>query len=174
MVSGAWRARAPALDDLVLDSVTRFDVVVEYGPRERLLVLPEESVDGLREGASRLCALAGDRLGRHVRMALAGFPAHGSSLRELLTELEIDLATCLMRGITVQACGTAPMTPSSRSPSPPGPPHKIRTPPAPGDDQDEGAAPDGAPSHPDPPPRVGREWDRGYSSTVTGIARTSG
>jgi hypothetical protein len=106
------------LDELVLDSVTRFDVVCEHGPCERLMVLPEESVASLVDGASQICALATERLGRNVRMALAGFPDHGSTLRALLTELELDLTTCRMHGITVQVCSTAPPRASEAAPEP--------------------------------------------------------
>jgi len=95
------------LDGMALESVTRFDVVCEYGLYERLMVLPEESASSVGEGASRLCAVASERLGRTVRMALASFPAHGSTLRALLTELEIDLAACRANGVAVQVCGAA-------------------------------------------------------------------
>jgi len=96
------------LDELVLESVTRFDLVCEYGPCERLMVLPEESAANLLDGGSQICALATERLGRHVRMALASFPAHGSTLHSLLSELELDLSTCRTHGIAVQVCSTTP------------------------------------------------------------------
>jgi hypothetical protein len=97
-----------ALDELVLESVTRFDLVCEYGPCERLMVLPEEPATSLVDGAMQICALATERLGRHVRMALASYPAHGSTLHALLTELELDLQTCRVHGIAVQVCSTPP------------------------------------------------------------------
>jgi hypothetical protein len=106
------------LDELVLDGVTRFDVVCEHGPCERLMVLPEESATSLVDGASQICALATERLGRHVRMALASFPEHGSTLRALLTELELDLTTCRVHGITVQVCSTAPPRACEAAPEP--------------------------------------------------------
>jgi hypothetical protein len=93
------------LDELVLASVTRFDLVCEYGPHERLMVVPEESAASIGEGASQLCATATERLGHPVRMAMASFPAHGATVRALLTELEIDLATCRMHGLVAQVCG---------------------------------------------------------------------
>ncbi len=89
------------LDALVLDTVSRFDVVAAYGPRERLVVLPEKSAGGLREDAAQLCALAGERLGLEVRMALVS-PGRGRALRELLTELEVDLARCRASGAAVE------------------------------------------------------------------------
>jgi hypothetical protein len=100
-----------ALDELVLSSVTRFDVVCEYGPCERLMVLPEESAASLSEAAARICAAATERLGWHVRMALAGFPAHGRTLRALLGELEIDLAACRADDIAVRVCSAGPAPP---------------------------------------------------------------
>jgi len=98
------------LDELVLESVTRFDVLGEYGLYERLMVLPEESASGIGEHATQLCAVATERLGRRVRMALATFPAQGSTLRALLTELEIDLAGCRMNDLMVQICGVPDRT----------------------------------------------------------------
>ncbi len=99
------------LDDLLVQGVSRFDVVCEFGPYERLMVLPEESATGLRDGASQICTLATERLGRRVRMALAGSPTHGTSIQALLTELESDLATCRTRNITVKVCSTAGQLP---------------------------------------------------------------
>jgi len=103
----AQRALMRRLDELVLASVTRFDAVCRYGSRERLVVLPEERAVGIGEGAEQLCAVAAARLGRHVRVALASYPAHGSSLHELLTQLEVGLATCRLRDVTVQVCASA-------------------------------------------------------------------
>jgi hypothetical protein len=104
------------LDELVLESVTRFDVLCEHGPCELLMVLPEVPATSLVDGASRICALATERLGRHVRMALASFPAHGSTLHALLTELDLDLQTCRTLGIDVQVCRTPP--PPDEEPEP--------------------------------------------------------
>lgn len=92
------------LDALVLEHVTPFDVLCEYGLSERLMVMPEESAADLGEHASQVCAIATDRLGREVRMALVAYPDNGSSLRSLLTELEIDLAMCRANGIAYQVC----------------------------------------------------------------------
>ena len=81
------------LDELVLDTVSRFDVVAVYGSRERLLALPERSAEALCADADQLCALATERLGRPVRMALLS-PVPGAALAELLAELEVGLARC--------------------------------------------------------------------------------
>ncbi|TMC08576.1 MAG: hypothetical protein E6J41_13175 [Chloroflexi bacterium] len=95
------------LDDVILRCVTRFDVLSEYGRHERLLVLPEESAARLASGAAEICELATRAVGRPVRMALAGFPAQGPTLRALLTELEIDLAECRAHGASVLVAGAA-------------------------------------------------------------------
>jgi len=105
--AGTRLALMRALDELVLGSVTRFDVVCEYGPCERLMVLPEESAASLVDGASRICALATERLGRDVRMALVSFPANGQTPHALLTGLELDLEACRVHGIAVKVCSTA-------------------------------------------------------------------
>jgi hypothetical protein len=104
------------LDELILANVTRFDVVAAYGPRDRLMALPEESPQRLSGDAAQLCEPATARLGRQVRMALVTFPKDGKGLRELLTELEVDLATCRVNGIAVQLAGvpfarSAPQSP---------------------------------------------------------------
>jgi len=39
---------------------------------------------------------------------LHSFPAHGSTLHSLLSELELDLSTCRTHGIAVQVCSTTP------------------------------------------------------------------
>jgi hypothetical protein len=77
------------------------DVVVAYGSRERLVVLPERSAEGLAADAHQLCALATARLDRPVRMALVG-PAPGSTLREVLAELEVGLARCRISAAAVE------------------------------------------------------------------------
>ncbi len=104
------------LDELILGNVTRFDVVAAYGPRDRLMALPEESAQRLSGDAAQLCELASARLRRQVRMALVTFPQDGQSLRELLTELEVDLATCRVNGIAVQLAGVPFASSAPRGP----------------------------------------------------------
>lgn len=89
------------LDRLVLDSLSRFDVVATYGSRERLVALPEQTAESFAAGAATLCRLGTARLGRQVRAALVEYPAHGSLFSELLAELEASLATCRASGATL-------------------------------------------------------------------------
>ncbi len=89
------------LDEAVAASLTPSDAVSAYGPTERLVVLPGVSAAALRAGATQLCARAANRAGRPVRVALATFPADGSSLSYLLDRLELGLASCRAAGTVV-------------------------------------------------------------------------
>ncbi len=112
-VIGSHLSTMRELDELLLERLTRFDVVVAYAPRDRLLVLPEESVRAIGQDALNLCELASARLGRKVRMAMVGCPSDGTDLRELLIALEIDLSNCFTTGAVVQVAGM-PVEPAAR------------------------------------------------------------
>jgi hypothetical protein len=87
------------LDEAMVSSLAPSDVVSEYGPTERLVVLPGVSAAGLRAGATHLCTTAAERAGRPVRAALATFPADGSTTRYLLDRLELGLAEARRRAM---------------------------------------------------------------------------
>ncbi|HEY4027546.1 MAG TPA: hypothetical protein VGO86_14050 [Candidatus Dormibacteraeota bacterium] len=76
------------LDETVVHSLMPSDAVSEYGPAERLVVLPGVSSPALRAGATQLCIAAAERVGRPVRAALATFPTDGATPRCLLDRLE--------------------------------------------------------------------------------------
>jgi GGDEF domain-containing protein len=77
-----------ALTQLVLRELTRFDIVVRYGPAELLIVLPELAAEPARTGASLLSEMASRRLGRQVRAASVSVPDGGVTTLDLLAELE--------------------------------------------------------------------------------------
>lgn len=89
------------LDEAVASSLTASDSVCEYGPTERLVVLPDVAAPALRAGAAQLCVAGAELVGRPVRAALATFPADGSTFRHLLDRLELDLAACRAQGTTI-------------------------------------------------------------------------
>src|SRR5579884_2158968 len=94
-------AAMEALDRLLGDTLTAFDVICAYGPWERLMVMPEEPCERVVAGAEQLCEVAGARLGRPVRMSVAGFPEDGSTLPDLLRHLDRWLGRCREGGATL-------------------------------------------------------------------------
>jgi hypothetical protein len=94
-----------AVDQLLLQELSRFELASEHGSAERLLVLPELWADGFAEDAARLCALASGRVRRTARAALVTFPFDGTRAETLLTDLEAALARC-RAGDALLAIGT--------------------------------------------------------------------
>jgi hypothetical protein len=89
------------LDEVVAASLAASDAISEYGPMERLVVLPGVSASVLSAGATQLCLAAAKRVGRPVRAAVATAPGDGSTLRHLLRGLEAGLASCRGADATV-------------------------------------------------------------------------
>ena len=116
-------ASIAALDRLLCDTLTAFDVICAYRPGERLIVMPEEPSERVAAAAEHLCEIAGARLGRPVRMSVAGFPEDGSTLPELLRRLDQRLGRCRESEATVEA-GQAPTAggEADGSPAPPSTP----------------------------------------------------
>jgi hypothetical protein len=90
-VDDATEQQMATLDQLLEANLSEFEAVCSPGALERLLVLPEEAVRDLRDAAQQLCASVATRLGRAVRMALAGYPEDGSDLDRILDRLRADL-----------------------------------------------------------------------------------
>ncbi|HLH68503.1 MAG TPA: hypothetical protein VKY90_05625 [Candidatus Dormibacteraeota bacterium] len=116
-----------ALDRLLCDTFTAFDVVCAYGTRERLIVMPEEPSERVAAAAAHLCEVASDRLGCPVRMSVAGFPEDGSTLSELLLRLDQRLLRCRQTRATVSADHASPPE-GAEPPGPPAGPSRDATP----------------------------------------------
>jgi hypothetical protein len=100
------------VDQLLLQELSRFEVVSEHGPLERLLILPELWADGFADDAARVCALATGRVRRTARAALVTFPFDGTRAETLLADLEASLARC-RAGDALLAVGTVGREPVS-------------------------------------------------------------
>jgi hypothetical protein len=112
------RPSMDALDHLLCDTFTAFDVICAYGPWERLIVMPEEPSERVAAGAMHLCEVASDRLGCPVRMSVAGFPEDGSTLSELLSRLDQRLLYCRQTHATVCADQAFPPSKAIELPEP--------------------------------------------------------
>jgi GGDEF domain-containing protein len=79
-----WMER---LVDLVQRELSRFDIMVRYGPSELLIVLPELSATAARAGASLLPEMIGSQLGFPVRAAFVTYPQDGTTASDLISAL---------------------------------------------------------------------------------------
>jgi hypothetical protein len=91
---GQREATMLQLDEVLRTGVTGVEVVSEYGPWERLLVLPDVWAEDFRDQAVNLVKAARQRVRRQVRCALITFPLDDPGAGEPLEYLERALEVC--------------------------------------------------------------------------------
>jgi hypothetical protein len=89
------------LDEMLMVSVTGEQSVSEYGPWERLLVLPDVWAEDFRDLAQNLVRTARQRIRRQVRVALITLPLDGAGDAEPLEYLERALEVCRAGRVSV-------------------------------------------------------------------------
>jgi hypothetical protein len=89
------------LDEMLMGTVTGDQSVSEYGPWERLLVLPDVWAEDFRDQAQSLVRTARQRIRRQVRVALITFPLDGVGGAEPLEYLERALEVCRAGRVSV-------------------------------------------------------------------------
>jgi hypothetical protein len=89
------------LDEMLTGTVTGDQSVSEYGPWERLLVLPDVWAEDFRDPAQNLVRTARQRIRRQVRVALITFPLDGAGDAEPLEYLERALEVCRAGRVSV-------------------------------------------------------------------------
>ena len=82
------------LDEVLTPALVGIGTLCDYGPRERLVILPELWAEDFRETAVQLCRVARQRVGLPVRMALVSFPRDGSRAGSPVDYLERALEVC--------------------------------------------------------------------------------
>jgi hypothetical protein len=82
------------LDELLGGGLASPEALSEYGPWERLVVLPDVWAEDFREQAANLVKTARQRIGRPVRVALITFPLDGPGATEPFEYLERALEVC--------------------------------------------------------------------------------
>ena len=82
------------LDEMLRSGLAGEEALSEYGPWERLLVLPDVWAEDFREQAANLVKTARQRIRRPVRVALITFPLDGPGSTEPLEYLERSLEVC--------------------------------------------------------------------------------
>lgn len=82
------------LDEVLREGLPGQDILSDYGPWERLLVLPDLWAEDFRGTADQLVKAARQRLKRQVRVALISFPRDGSRAGNPVDYLERALEVC--------------------------------------------------------------------------------
>jgi hypothetical protein len=82
------------LDEMLSSGLAGQEALSEYGPWERLLVLPDVWAEDFREQAATLVKTARQRIRRPVRVALITFPLDGPGASEPFEYLERSLEVC--------------------------------------------------------------------------------
>jgi hypothetical protein len=82
------------LDEMLSGSLASPEALSEYGPWERLVVLPDVWAEDFREQAASLVKTARQRIHRPVRVALITFPLDGPGASEPFEYLERALEVC--------------------------------------------------------------------------------
>jgi len=82
------------LDELLSGSLAGLEALSEYGPWERLVVLPDVWAEDFREQAANLVKTARQHIRRPVRVALITFPLDGPGASEPFEYLERALEVC--------------------------------------------------------------------------------
>jgi hypothetical protein len=104
------------LDGVLRTSLPGEDLVCEYGPWERLLILPDVWAEDFRDTAAQLVKAARQQVKRQVRVALISFPAEGQRGADPLDYLERALEVCRAgrTSVSVGRPRVRPLTPESR------------------------------------------------------------
>jgi hypothetical protein len=103
------------LDEVLREGLPSQDMLSEYGPWERLLVLPDVWAEDFRDRAEQLVKAGRQRLRRQVRVALISFPRDGARAANPVDYLERALEVC-RAGRTLVSVGrprVRSMTPSA-------------------------------------------------------------
>jgi hypothetical protein len=82
------------LDEVLRAGLPSEEMLCEYGPWERLLVLPDVWAEDFRDTAGQLVKVARQRVRRQVRVALISFPREGSRASNPVDYLERALEVC--------------------------------------------------------------------------------
>lgn len=82
------------LDEVLGEGLPSRDILSDYGPSERLLVLPDVWAEDFRDAADQLVKAARQRLRRQVRVALISFPGDGTRTGNPVDYLERALEVC--------------------------------------------------------------------------------
>jgi hypothetical protein len=82
------------LDEMLSGGLAAPEALSEYGPWERLVVLPDVWAEDVREQAANLVKTARQRIRRPVRVALITFPLDGPGASEPFEYLERALEVC--------------------------------------------------------------------------------
>jgi hypothetical protein len=82
------------LDEVLREGLPSQDMLCEYGPWEKLLVLPDLWAEDFRDTAGQLVKVARQRVRRPVRVALISFPRDGSRASNPVDYLERALEVC--------------------------------------------------------------------------------
>jgi hypothetical protein len=82
------------LDEMLGGSLASPEALSDYGPWERLVVLPDVWAEDFREQAANLVKSARQRIRRPVRVALITFPLDGPGASEPFEYLERALEVC--------------------------------------------------------------------------------
>ena len=91
---GEREAVMEQFDETLRSGLPGGEALSEYGPWERLLVLPDVWAEDFREQAGNLVKTARQRIGRPVRVALITFPLDGPGASEPFEYLERALEVC--------------------------------------------------------------------------------
>jgi hypothetical protein len=91
---GEREAVMEQFDETLRSGLPGGEALSEYGPWERLLVLPDVWAEDFREQAGNLVKTARQRIGRPVRVALITFPLDGPGATEPFEYLERALEVC--------------------------------------------------------------------------------
>jgi hypothetical protein len=82
------------LDEMLASGIAGREALSDYGPWERLLVLPDVWAEDFREQAANLVKTARQSIRRPVRVALITFPLDGPGASEPFEYLERALEVC--------------------------------------------------------------------------------
>jgi hypothetical protein len=104
------------LDGVLRNRLPGDDLLCEYGPWERLLILPDVWAEDFRETAAQLVKAARQQVNRQVRVALITFPVDGQRAADPLDYLERALEVCRAgrTSVSVGRPRVRPLTPQGR------------------------------------------------------------
>jgi len=104
------------LDSVLRNGLPGDDLLCEYGPWERLLILPDVWAEDFRETAAQLVKAARQQVNRQVRVALITFPVDGQRAADPLDYLERALEVCRAgrTSVSVGRPRVRPLTPQGR------------------------------------------------------------
>jgi hypothetical protein len=104
------------LDSVLRNGLPGDDLLCEYGPWERLLILPDVWAEDFRETAAHIVKAARQQVNRQVRVALITFPVDGQRTADPLDYLERALEVCRAgrTSVSVGRPRVRPLTPEGR------------------------------------------------------------